>query len=165
MSTIRTANPSMPAEPLSIDIRLVPSDGLQELLALYSHLHADDEPAPDATMVEATWKELMANPRYQYMGGYVGGTLVSSCTLTVVPNLTRGCRPYGLIENVVTHAKYQKRGYGKAVLADALARAWAVGCYKVMLLTGRKSEATFRFYESAGFDRHEKQAFVAKPPA
>ena len=36
-------------------------------------------------------------------------------------------------------------------------------CYKVMLLTGRLDAATFRFYENAGFDRHGKQAFVAKP--
>jgi len=49
-------------------------------------------------VVEATWRELMDNPRYQYFGGYVGELLVSSCTLTVVPNLTRGCKPYGLIE-------------------------------------------------------------------
>jgi hypothetical protein len=32
-----------------------------------------------------------------------------------------------------------------------------------MLLTGRKDAATLQFYESAGFDRHAKQAFVATP--
>jgi hypothetical protein len=36
--------------------------------------------------------------------------------------------------------------------------------YKVMLLTGRKDEGTYRFYESAGFDRYSKQAFLAKLP-
>ena len=87
------------------------------------------------------------------------------CTLTVIPNLTRGCKPYGLIESVVTHAAHRNLGYGKAVLAHALSHAWSAGCYKVVLLTGRKSEATFNFYESAGFDRHEKQAFIAKPAA
>jgi len=65
----------------------------------------------------------------------------------------------------VTDAHYRQRGYGKAILAHALAHAWSVGCYKVMLLTGRKSEATFQFYESAGFNRHDKQAFIAKPGA
>jgi hypothetical protein len=34
-----------------------------------------------------------------------------------------------------------------------------------MLLSGRKDEATLRFYEAAGFDRNEKQAFIAKPAA
>jgi hypothetical protein len=32
-----------------------------------------------------------------------------------------------------------------------------------MLLTGRKDEGTRRFYEQAGFDPHDKQAFVARP--
>jgi len=44
-----------------------------------------------------------------------------------------------------------------------LREAWVEGCYKVMLLTGRKDEAISRFYESAGFDRPAKQAFVARP--
>ena len=64
----------------------------------------------------------------------------------------------------VTHASHRRRGYGREVLHQALEEAWSLGCYKVMLLTGRKDEATFRFYEAAGFDRNAKQAFVAKPP-
>jgi GNAT superfamily N-acetyltransferase len=144
-----------------MDIRCIPSEDLPALLALYAHLRPQDDPLPEVSTVESTWKEVLANPRYQYFGAYVDGSLVSTCTLSVVPNLTRGCRPYGLVENVVTHPNHRKHGYGKAVLARALAHAWSVNCYKVMLLTGSKSEATFRFYESAGFDRHEKQAFIA----
>jgi hypothetical protein len=33
----------------------------------------------------------------------------------------------------------------------------------MMLLTGKKDEATTRFHESAGFDGNEKRGFVAKP--
>jgi GNAT superfamily N-acetyltransferase len=138
---------------------------LDALLALYTHLHDSDAPLPGPAVVASIWRELTTNPRYRYVGGFADGTLVSSCTLTIVPNLTRGCRPYGVIENVVTHAAHRSRGNGKAVLARALADAWSVDCYKVMLLTGRKDPATFRFYESAGFDSHDKQGFVARPPA
>jgi hypothetical protein len=34
-----------------------------------------------------------------------------------------------------------------------------------MLLTGRKDGAAFQFYESAGFDRNDKQAFIVKAPS
>lgn len=148
-----------------MNIRLIQPNELNELLALYGHLHRADEPLPEQAVVQAVWQELLANPRYKYFGGYVEETLISSCTITVIPNLTRGCKPYGVIENVVTHASHRNQGYGKALLAHALAHAWSVGCYKVMLLTGRKDQATFQFYASAGFDRHEKQAFIAKPAA
>ena len=88
--------------------------------------------------------------------------LLASCSINLVANLTRGCRPFALIENVVTHSEHRGCGYGQALLAYAKAFAWDQGCYKVMLMTGRKDEATFQFYESAGFDRHAKQAFTAK---
>lgn len=153
----------IPAFVHPMKIRPIQASELDKLLALYAHLHQSDDPLPDQPVIQAVWKELLANPRYKYFGGYLGAELVSSCTLTVIPNLTRGCRPYGVIENVVTHANHRNQGYGKAILAHALAHAWSAGCYKAMLLTGRKDEATLKFYESAGFDRHGKQAFIAKP--
>jgi len=146
-------------------IRPISEPELPALMALYRHLHESDDPLPAAAEVEAVWRELLASPRYRYFGGYVGETLVCSCTITVIPNLTRGCRPYGVVENVVTHADHRKQGHAKAVLHEALDFAWSQRCYKVMLMTGRKDEATLRFYEGAGFDRHGKQAFVAKPDA
>jgi GNAT superfamily N-acetyltransferase len=144
-------------------IRPLESGDLDELLALYAHLHADDAQLPERAFVEDVWNELIASPRYRYLGGFASGSLVASCALTIVPNLTRGCRPYGVIENVVTHAGHRRKGYGKEILREALSIAWSAECYKVMLLTGRRDEATLRFYESAGFDKHSKQAFLARP--
>lgn len=90
--------------------------------------------------------------------------LISTCVLVIVPNLTRGARPYGLIENVVTHPSYRGRGIGTRLLQHALDSAWRRNCYKVMLLTGSRREETLRFYELAGFQRNVKTGFVAYPP-
>jgi GNAT superfamily N-acetyltransferase len=68
-----------------------------------------------------------------------------------------------VIENVVTHAAHRRKGIGTQVLRAALQTAWDQDCYKVMLLTGRKDEATYRFYEQAGFRREVKTGFVATP--
>jgi len=144
-------------------IRPLYTGDLVALLNLYGHLHRHDDPLPGNDVVAGVWQEIMTQSGHTVFGGWLGDALVSSCTLTVVHNLTRGCRPYGIIENVVTHAVYRNRGYGKEILAHALSHAWAAGCYKVMLLTGRKDEATTRFYESAGFDGDEKRGFIAKP--
>ena len=76
--------------------RMNPSE-LNSLLDLYQHLHKDEAPLPDTSTVEAIWQELQSNPRYQYFGVYVADKLICSCTITVVPNLTRGCKPYALI--------------------------------------------------------------------
>jgi GNAT superfamily N-acetyltransferase len=144
-------------------IRHLRADELNALLDLYRHLHRADDPLPAPPVVTAAWNAILSNPSCRYLGAFLEETLVSSCALTVIPNLSRACRPYGLIENVVTHAGHRRNGHAKAVLGEALREAWTEGCYKVMLLTGRKDEAIARFYESAGFDRDAKQAFVARP--
>ena len=142
-------------------IRELKHSELPAVLELYKHLHAEDDPVPRE--VEEIWETIQQNQNLKYFGVFVDDALISSCTLSIIPNLTRGCRPYGLIENVVTHADFRRQGYGRSVLKHALKDAWSSGCYKVMLLTGRENEGTYRFYESAGFDRHAKQGFLAKP--
>ena len=146
-----------------LSIRTLVESELDALLALYRYLHEADAPLPARAEVEAVWREMLGNPRITVLGGFVGEALVCACVLSLTPNLTRGCRPYALIENVVTHPDFRRQGYGRALLEAAKARAWAAGCYKAMLLTGRKEASILDFYESAGFDRHTKQAFYAAP--
>ena len=129
----------------------LPSD-LEGLAALYPHLNPSDEPiARDlaASRLEAI-KEI---PGSEVLLGLLDHKPVATCTLIVIPNLTRGGKPYGLIENVVTHVGYRGRGYGTRILHAAVAAAWDAGCYKVMLMTGSKQPSTLRFYESAGFEQ------------
>jgi GNAT superfamily N-acetyltransferase len=136
---------------------------LPSLLALLAYLHPGD-PVPDADDdLQMQWRSMLANPMLRTLVARDGCRLVSTCTLVVVSNLTHGARPYGLIENVVTHPDWRRKGIGTAVLRHALGLAWAENCYKVMLLTGSKREETLRFYENAGFARGEKTGFIARP--
>lgn len=148
---------------MQVQFRLVREDEVQALLALYKHLAVNDIPLPEERMVEQVWESFINDPKIMCVVGEVDGQLVACCTLIVVPNLTRGAHPYGLIENVVTHADWRKQGIGTGLLRHTLALAWEAGCYKAMLLTGRKQEEVLRFYEHAGFKRGEKTGFVAHP--
>ncbi len=145
-------------------VREIGEGDLAALLALYAHLHQQDDPLPDSGIVETVWQHIQSSPDFFALGGYVDEQLICSCCLVLVPNLTRGCRPYGVIENVVTHEGFRGNAYGSKLLQHTLEIAWSNNCYKVMLMTGRLNEKTFEFYESVGFDRHAKQAFIAKPP-
>jgi GNAT superfamily N-acetyltransferase len=136
---------------------------LSELLRLYEHLHAADEPLPDAATVAQVWDALRDDPKLHCLVAESNAMLIASCILAIIPNLSRGARPYGLIENVVTHAEYRCRGIGTTLLQHALAIAWQNDCYKVMLLTGRKDESVLRFYEKAGFRCDVKTGFIAYP--
>ena len=144
-----------------IHIRTIRKDELPQLIELYTHMHEKpDAPLPPEEQLGPLWDGIVANPMLYYFVGEVDGKLVSSCTMAIIPNLTRGARPYGLIENVVTHRDHRKHGYGTRILQHALQVAWEQDCYKVMLLTGRKDEATLRFYDRAGFKRGIKTKII-----
>ena len=146
-----------------MNIRALGHPDLDLLLALYVHLNPGDAPLPDPQTVDEVWRQSFANGWMRHFGGFDDDLLVSACTICVIPNLTRWCRPYALIENVVTAASHRRQGWGQAVLREALSFAWSRNCYKVMLLTGRKDEGVLQFYKSAGFDVDEKKGLIARP--
>jgi GNAT superfamily N-acetyltransferase len=135
---------------------------LNQLMALYAFLNPED-PALETGAAKKIWQNIGQNPDLHYFGIQIENRLVSTCTLSCLPNLTRQGRPYGLIENVVTHPDFRCRGFATRLLGHAVMTACHIGCYKVMLMTGRKDAATLRFYEQAGFDPSRKQAFVIYP--
>jgi GNAT superfamily N-acetyltransferase len=147
---------------MELTIRTAEAEDLDALAELYTHLNPTDD-RPEPRILEERWSTMLAQPGFSCIVGLCGGQLVSSCCLAVIPNLTRGGRPYALIENVVTHRDFRRRGFAKAILKEALNRAWRTECYKVMLLSGSKRPETHRFYESCGFRSHEKTGFVARP--
>ena len=135
-------------------------DDLPGLLALYAELNPDDPPM-DAATAEARFTAILAQPGMTIYVAVKDGIPLASCTLVVVPNLTRSGAPYALIENVVTDAGHRNRGLGKAILKAALDRACAAGCYKAMLMTGSRKPSTLAFYEAAGFEQ-SKTGFQAR---
>ncbi|UKS28525.1 GNAT family N-acetyltransferase [Paenibacillus sp. HWE-109] len=145
-----------------VAIRTIYKNELPKLLELYKHLNKDD-PELNVEDLDSLWGKIYNDLNMHYIVVDKDNQLVASCVLVIIPNLTRNARPYGLIENVVTHADFRRKGYGAAVLKKALEIAWEQNCYKVMLMTGSKEEGTLLFYENAGFKKGVKTGFIAKP--
>lgn len=136
---------------------------LGAMLGLYQQLSPQVLVA-DAVQAPAIWRGLLARPGVTVFVADYDGLASATCTLVIVPNLTRGGRPYALVENVVTRCGLRGRGYGRAVLSAALSRAWDTSCYKAMLLSGRNEDSGVpAFYERLGFRRGVKTGFEARP--
>lgn len=139
-------------------IREVTEQDLPQLLELYLYLHETEIPAFDGHLL-GMWKQILDDPNHHIIVAEEGGKLVSTCVCIILPNLTRGVRPYALVENVVTHGDYRGRGYASACLAYAKELAQRENCYRLTLATGSKLESTLNFYRQAGYSSEDKTAF------
>src|SRR5687767_200278 len=117
-----------------MQIRELGFSDLDPLLALYTELHPDDEPLPERARVEAIWTGMLSDPSQIHLGAFSDGTLASACSATVISSLTRGARPYAVIENVVTGARFRRRGLGSVVMQRLIEGCWQRNCYKIMLM-------------------------------
>jgi GNAT superfamily N-acetyltransferase len=147
-----------------LSIRPAELNDVPALLDLLSHLDPQDARCP-ADEAIAIFHRFHLSAGCAILVGALGETIVASCTLAVIPNLSRGGKPYALIENVVTHADHRRRGFGKALLRAATERAWNEGCYKVMLMTGSTKPATMAFYTAAGFEQSKTGFQIRRHPA
>jgi ribosomal protein S18 acetylase RimI-like enzyme len=143
-------------------VRLATLTDLPAILSLYAQLSPGDI-LPDAQAAEATWSRILGSDMMSVHVADDAGAVVATCVLIVVPNLTRNQRPFALIENVVSDGAVRGRGFGKAVVRAAVAHAFAMDCYKVMLMTGRSDPSVLGFYEACGFQRG-KTAFQIRNP-
>lgn len=140
-------------------IREIAEKDLDGLLRLYMQLHDNPFPEKDDRVL-GVWKSILDDKNHHLIVAEENGEIIASCVCVVIPNLTRGQRPYAFIENVITDKDHRKKGYATACLNFAREIAVRENCYKMMLLTGSKEKGTLDFYEQAGYNRNDKTAFI-----
>lgn len=140
-------------------IREINKDDFQGLSELYMHLHGN-KPITRNEKNESIWNAILADENHHIIVAEEDGKIVSSCVCVIVPNLTHNQQPYALIENVVTHKDYRKRGLASQCMAFAKQIAREKNCYKMMLLTGTRKRSTHRFYRKNGYNSIEKTGYI-----
>jgi ribosomal protein S18 acetylase RimI-like enzyme len=135
---------------VSITVRPAVEADMRFLLALYGELHPDDEP-PSWSVALDVWQQIGQQSGRTILVAELGGTVVGTVDCAVLPNLTRGARPFMLVENVVVAEAMRRQGIAAALLDVAVQRARAAECYKIQLLSRTSREAAHALYESRGF--------------
>ncbi|RJE90292.1 GNAT family N-acetyltransferase [Paenibacillus sp. 1011MAR3C5] len=143
-------------------VRLIRHDERNALLELYKHLNEQDPDLADSEELRLHWEAMMQDDSLNIIVVEQDGVLAASCVVHILKNLTRGARPYALIENVVTHSRFRRRGLGRIALNKAKEIAEQCGCYKIMLLTSRADDSVHRFYQTAGYRGDVKTGYVLK---
>ncbi|TMK09535.1 MAG: GNAT family N-acetyltransferase, partial [Alphaproteobacteria bacterium] len=126
--------------------RLARASDLPSLLALFdlSEVSAIARPREHA---ESIWQETLTHPGLHVFVSDDHDRIAATCMLVIAPNLLRGGRRHGFLENVVTHPELRGRGHGRAVVLAALGHAWAADCHHVLMQSGRADPRVHAFYE------------------
>jgi GNAT superfamily N-acetyltransferase len=137
-------------------------DDFQDILRLYQQMHPKDPVLRDGSDA-AAFAQILGSPGLHLFVLELGGAVVATTYLNIIPNLTRSASPYAVIENVVVEETLRGAGLGKHIMAATLQAAWDAGCYKAMLQTGSRTPATHAFYRACGFSPDAKKAYLARP--
>ena len=81
----------------------------------------------------------------------VHGEVVGTCQLIVFRHLQAHGGRCAEIESVHVHPDHRGAGVGAALVGEAVARARALGCYRVQLTSNTARPDAHRFYERLGF--------------
>ena len=140
-------------------VREARREDLNQLLTLLNYLDEEEGYAHPENYTEA-WEEILGAG--EFMRCFVaeeGEILAATCTVVVVPNLSRDRSPYALLENLITRPGMRRRGFARAVVEAAVEYARRRGCYKVLLLSSAERTESHAFYRSLGFDGESKKGF------
>ncbi len=141
-------------------IREATKEDHDAILILMQYLHPNDSKVSRSVSL-AKFIEILESDYFVITVAEKSNSVVGSCYINIIPNLTRDVAPYCLIENVVTHLDFRRQGVGQALINHALNYARSRDCYKAMLLTGRDKEVQ-EFYQACGMYSGSKTAFVTR---
>lgn len=106
--------------------------------------------------------EVSALDHMMILGYEIDDRIVGTCTVGRLEGVSKGCRPFAVIENVVVLDSVRRKGIGTLLVRRAIDQAEAWNCYKVILETGSKKEGTLTFYEECDLTRGGKTAFMKR---
>jgi GNAT superfamily N-acetyltransferase len=101
----------------------------------------------------SVFRQIAADPHQHLLVAEAKGLIVGTVHLVVIPHLSRSCKPSGLLEGMVVHEAYRRKGVGAALLREVQRLARGAGCYKLALSSNLARRGAHRFYSRLGWKR------------
>ena len=132
-------------------VRQAAHDDHTRILELLAEMH-DREGPPPTDESRSLLDEILKNPhRRLLLVERSDGQVVGTVDVLVVTNLSRGGRPWAIVENLAVDSAHRRQGFGRLLMSTAIDFAAQSGCYKVQLISNAKRDMAHPLYEELGF--------------
>lgn len=131
---------------------------LQDLPHIVRMLHDDPlgaqrehltDPLPDCYY--RSFAAMEHDPNNQLFVAELDGAVIGTFQLTIIAGLSHQGGTNAQIEAVRIAAEHRSKGYGEAMIREAIVLARARGCYRLQLTTHKSRKDAQRFYTRLGF--------------
>ena len=116
-----------------IIVRLATEEDIPRILELYRQLAfmppPPDAPQPSIEEYQRAFAEMSALPDYRLLLAEEDGEILGTTVMAILPGIAHGVSPFAVVEYVVVDEKYRRKGIGKLLMDDIVARAKEAGCY------------------------------------
>ncbi len=148
----------------SMAIRPASIADLPGVLALYAQPDMDDGAILALEEAETIFARMCAYPDYALMVAIEDDAIVGSLALLIMDNLGHLGAKSAIVEDIVVAPAHHGKGIGTALVRDAMARASAKKCYKLVLSSNMKRTRAHALYERLGFRAHGLSFWGELPP-
>lgn len=132
-----------------MDVADITQDDLPQLAALLRELTGLDTP-PDR--LGAAYAALAANPDARILGARHDGHLAGAACGFLCPDIVGACRPFLVVENVVTAPAWRLLGVGRLLMGALEAWGRQRDCSYAMLVSGPERREAHAFYAALGYE-------------
>ncbi len=135
-------------------VRAANGEDLPAVLGLYRYLGMDDGAILSLDEATRIFARMKLYPDYTLHVAVAEERIVGAFSLLVMDNLGHKGAPSGVVEDVVVHPDWRRKGIGRTMMEKAMSLCAARRCYKLSLTTNKHRPDAHAFYEALGFEVH-----------
>lgn len=139
-----------------IEIRDIQEQDLQEISNLYSQFWGEES---DASAMKMNLHELKEKGQHVFLCATNEGRIVGTIMGVVCGELYGTCRPFLVMENLVTDKNYRNNGVGRSLLREFERVGSQRNCSQIIFITERNREEAISFYKVMGYNAESHIGF------
>lgn len=139
-----------------VKIKAIETDDLNSLAELYYDLSGIPS---NLKIMNEKFHKMQIDPDYLLLGAKKDNVLIGSLMAIFCMDLVGDCKDFILVENLIVHKDYRKKGIGKGLMSYIEKLAFEREVYFIQFVSSANRTDAHHFYESLGYKMEDSKGF------